>query len=333
MRIALTYNLRRSDAPEESEFDTQETIDALAVMIEHHGHRVEQVEVLGGSADTIERLRSIRPDLVFNQAEGRPGPLREALLPAVLEEHGFACTGSPPRALATTLDKWITKLVVAAEGMPTPRARFVRDAHDLPRLDELGLPVIVKPNFEGSSIGVTQDAIVLDAARLGPTVADVLAAHPAGVLVEQFIDGHDVTVPFIEGVGDHGGVLDPVEYVFQRSPGRYRIYDYSLKNVDYDLVDVRVPARLDPGGAAQLRLLAEVAYAALGVRDMGRADFRCDPEGGLHFLEMNAIPSLERGAGIYAAAALHGLDEVGVIGAIVGSATRRHGLTGPTRAA
>ena len=71
MRIALTYNLRLSDSEEEAEFDTQQTVDALAGAIDRLGHRLERFEVSGPASRTVARLEAYSPDLIFNTAEGR----------------------------------------------------------------------------------------------------------------------------------------------------------------------------------------------------------------------------------------------------------------------
>ena len=73
MRIALTHNLRLSDSEEEAEFDTEETVNALAAAIERLGHRVEKMEVSGPASRTVARLEAFSPDLIFNTAEGRRG--------------------------------------------------------------------------------------------------------------------------------------------------------------------------------------------------------------------------------------------------------------------
>ena len=94
MRIALTHNLRLSDSEEEAEFDTEETVNALAAAMERLGHRVEKMEVSGPASRTVARLEAFSPDLIFNTAEGRRGRFREAFFPALFEELGFPYTGS-----------------------------------------------------------------------------------------------------------------------------------------------------------------------------------------------------------------------------------------------
>ena len=171
------------------------------------------------------------------------------------------------------------------------------------------MPAIVKPNYEGSSKGIGDDAVARDAKALAEALPRALRAYPAGVLVEEFIAGIDVTVPFLEGLGDEG-VLLPVEYVIDPAArSRYNIYDYRLKITEPSKVAVRCPAELPRDVLARLRGdLARPAVRALGMRDVGRIDFRLGEDGRIYLLEVNALPSLEPGAGIFAAAAREGLD-------------------------
>jgi D-alanine-D-alanine ligase len=329
MRIALTHNLRLTEAEEEAEFDTEHTVGALAGAIERLGHRVERIEVSGPASRTVARLEAFGPDLIFNTAEGRRGRFREAFFPALFDELGMPYTGSDAYVLALTLDKQLTKLVLAQHGVPTPRWQYVEDAGRL-QVNALRYPVIVKPNFEGSSKGITQDSVVEDPLRLHEVVAEGLARYPAGLLVEEFVVGRDVTVPFLEAAApERGGVLQPVEYVIDPAAGegrRFAIYDYALKTTLDRYVSVRAPAKVKRAQAERIQRIAETVYRQLGVRDLGRIDLRLSDDGAVHFLEVNALPSLEPGAGIYAAAALEGLHDDAVLGAVIESAVRRHGI-------
>ncbi|ABC82219.1 D-alanine--D-alanine ligase family protein [Anaeromyxobacter dehalogenans] len=326
MRIALTHNLRISDSEEEAEFDTRETVDALAGAIERLGHRVERIEVSGPASRTVTRLEAFGPDLIFNTAEGRRGRFREAFFPALFDELGMPYTGSDAYALAVTLDKQLTKLVLAQKGVRTPRWQYVEEPWQL-QVNALRYPVIVKPNFEGSSKGITQDSVVDDPVRLHEVVQDGLARYPAGLLVEEFVVGRDLTVPFLEAAApDRHGVLQPVEYVIDPAvtAGRkYAIYDYELKTKLDKAVSVRAPAKVKRAQAERIQQLCETVYRELGIRDLGRIDLRLGDDGELYFLEINALPSLEPGAGIYAAAALEGLHEDAVLGAVIQSAVQR----------
>jgi len=336
MRIALTHNLRLTDSEDEAEFDSRETIDALTTALERLGHRVERIEVSGPASRTAARLEAYAPDMVFNTAEGRRGRFREAFYPALFDELGFPYTGSDAWVLAVTLDKSLTKLVLREHGVVSPKGQFIDDASEL-KLDGWRFPLIVKPNFEGSSKGITQDSVVEDRQRLRTQVEKQLARFSAGVLVEEYVPGKDLTVPFLEKCApERAGVLTPVEYEIaeaELAKRRYRIYDYDLKSVHFDAVQVRCPPRFPAWVLERAQEMARKAYKALGVRDLGRIDFRVAEDGQVYFIEINALPSLEPGAGLYAAAALEGLHTDAVLGKVVESAVGRWGLKDPRRSA
>src|SRR6267143_1906480 len=335
MRIALTHNLRLTDSEDEAEFDSRETIDALCSALERLGHRVERIEVSGPASRTAARLEAYAPDLVFNTAEGRRGRFREAFYQALFDELGFPYTGSDAWVLAVTLDKALTKLVLREHGVVSPKGQFIEDLAEL-KLEGWRFPVIVKPNFEGSSKGITQESVVEDRLRLRALVERQLSRFPAGVLVEEFIPGKDLTVAFLEKTApERAGVLTPVEYVIDEaelSKRRYRIYDYDLKSVHFDAVSVRCPAQFPGHVLERAQEMARKAYKALGCRDLGRIDFRVAEDGQVYFIEINALPSLEPGAGIYAAAALEGLHTDGVLAKVVESAVARWGINDPKKA-
>jgi D-alanine-D-alanine ligase len=334
MRIALTHNLRLTDSEEEAEFDSRETIDVLTSALERLGHRVERIEVSGPASRTAARLEAFAPDLIFNTAEGRRGRFREAFYPALFDELGFPYTGSDAWVLAVTLDKALTKLMLGEHGVISPRGQFLEEIGQL-RLDGWRWPVIVKPNFEGSSKGITQESVIEERSRLRAFVERQLARFPAGVLVEEFIPGKDLTVAFLEKTApERAGVLTPVEYLIDEaelSKRRYRIYDYDLKSVHFDAVSVRCPAQFPGHVLERAQEMARKAYKALGCRDLGRIDFRVAEDGQVYFIEINALPSLEPGAGIYASAALEGLHTDGVLAKVIESAVARWGINDARR--
>lgn len=327
MRIALTYNLRLSDSEEEAEFDSLETVNTLAGAIERLGHRLEKFEVSGPASRIVARLEAYSPDLIFNIAEGRRGRFREAFYPALFDELGFPYTGSDAYALAVTLDKQLTKLILQKHDVRTPGWQYVEKLSEL-KVEDLHFPVIVKPNFEGSSKGITQESVAetLDEARA--KVAQALARYPAGVLVEEYVTGRDITVPYLASVdNDHDGVLAPVEYAIDAAlvgPRKYNIYDYELKTRLDRAVTTRAPAQLPRHLDEALRAMSQRIVKQLDIRDLARIDFRVSDAGVPYFLEVNALPSLEPGAGIYASAALDGLHLDGVIGSIIQSAAKRY---------
>jgi D-alanine-D-alanine ligase len=333
VKIAFTHNLRLTDSEDEAEFDSVETVDAIASGLRSCGHEVEKIEVTGPASHLAARIESVAPDLIFNTAEGRRGRAREAFYPGLFEELGFPYTGSDAYVMTVTLDKWMTKLVLAAQGVDTPRARLVVP-DDMQRGRDVGMlglafPVIVKPNYEGSSKGIGDEAVARDARALQEMLPRALRKYPAGVLVEEFIPGIDVTVPFVEGVGDDG-VLTPVDYVIEpNARTRFNIYDYRLKSSEAGRVAMRCPPDLQRDVVARLRAISKTTLRSLGVRDMARVDFRLGEDGRIYLLEINALPSLEPGSSTFASSAREGLDYEATLNAIVNSAAIRQGLTAP----
>jgi D-alanine-D-alanine ligase len=334
LRIALTFNLRLTDAEEEAEFDTEETVNALAGAIERLGHRLERFEVSGPASRTVSRLEAYTPDLIFNTAEGRRGRFREAFYPALFEELGFPYTGSDAYALAVTLDKQVTKLILQEHGIRTPTWQFLEQVSEL-RPEALHFPAIVKPNFEGSSKGITQDSIAEDLSEATAKIALSLQRYPAGVLVEEYIPGKDLTVPFLAAVqNEFDGVLAPVEYLVdpKLAAGRkYQIYDYDLKTKFGDEVSVRAPAAIPRDVSDSIRRTAQEVFHILDCKDLGRIDFRLTDSGQAYFLEINELPSLEPGASIYASGALEGLHFDAVIDSILSSAAKRYNIRDSAR--
>ncbi|HSO38624.1 MAG TPA: hypothetical protein VLT33_39110 [Labilithrix sp.] len=315
MNIALTFNLKRSACEAEAEFDTQDTIDALATILRSLGHDVVPVDVSCSVVETVHRLRRAAPDIVFNLAEGRRGAFREAFFPALFEELGLRYTGSSASVLAVCLDKALAKRVVRAAGVRVPKGRFVRA---LAELDAMALPVIVKPNFEGSSKGITQASVVEDRRGLRGVVADVLGRYPEGVLVEELVAGVDVSVAWVDGLG----VLAPIGYAYEPT-GRHHILDLALKQGPPERVRVEIPPALGARARAAVVTAALRTFAALGVTGYGRADFRVSEGGEVCFLEMNPLPSLAPSdEELYAAAAFMGKTPEDLLGSIV-TAVRR----------
>lgn len=291
MRLALTYNLKRSRGEADAELDSAATIRELATALAALGHEVVPIEVSGPIPEIIDRLECARADLVFNLAEGRRGVFREALYPALFEQLGLPHTGSPASVLAICMDKALAKRVVAAAGVRVPR--------------DDGELVIVKPNFEGSSKGITQASVVPRVARAA-AVAACERRYPAGALVEEYVDGVDVAVGWIDGLG----VLPAIAYAYVPT-GPHRIYDLALKRAGRAVRPYAIDA---PAALAA----ASRAFSALGVVGYGRADFRLTPDGDAVFLEMNPLPTLADDD-LYVAS---GLSRPELLAAIVAAATR-----------
>lgn len=323
MKIAFTHNLQLAATEEQAEFDTPQTVAALSQAMTRLGHEVHQIDVTGPASRLVARLESLRPDLVFNTAEGTHGKYREAFYPALFEELRLPFTGSDAYTCATTLDKQATKMMLARRSVKTPRWAEVRGLDETWRWTDLRYPLIVKPNFEGSSKGITQASVVRDSDELDQLIHTLLPRYPDGLLVEEFIEGRDVTVPFLESVG----VLSAASYRFDAEGNPWGIYDYDLKNRNSDAVTVVAPADVTEEVRKDLAWMTREVIDALSIRDLARVDFRVTDDGEVYFIEVNALPSLEPGASLFESARLSGIETVeGVLEAIIASATKRHGV-------
>lgn len=207
---------------------------------------------------------------------GRYG--EDGTVQGALELMGIPYTGSGVMASALAMDKWRTKLVWQAAGVPTPGFRMLTPQTDLARVAaELGLPLIVKPAREGSSIGVTK---VNSAAEMADAFAAACQLDPL-VIAEEFVAGQELTA----------AVLDDTVLPLVRIEAPEGKYDYQNKYFT-DEVRYHCPAGIDPAvesaiGAAVLR-----AFQVLGCRTWGRADVILRPDGSFTLLEMNTAPGM-----------------------------------------
>ena len=325
MRIALTHNLRVTDSEEEAEFDSPETIQAIARVLSRAGHHVECIDVTGPASRLVTRLEVFAPDLIFNTAEGRRGKTRRGFYPALFEELGIPSTGSDAYTLCVTLDKALTKRLLAGYGVPSPRGRFVtRESLRGGGLDELPFPVIVKPNFEGSSKGITQDSVAEDPIDLGHVVDELLEKYPDGVVIERYVPGVEVRMTRVDGLGE----LPPVELVVDPAyPRRHDIIDFALAHADARFVQRRAPAQLKPRVLDRLRDLADRTFGAFGMRDAAALNFRVASDGEVYFISTTPLPSFEPSSALIVAAAASGFDYDATILAVLRAAAARNGIT------
>ena len=337
MRIGLTYNVKggaasgTSNAPglaadAEEEFDSQETIDSIADAIRSLGH---EVELLGDGEPLLRKLLDgPRPQLVVNIAEGTgSGRCREARVPAVLEMLGIPYTGSDPLTLAATLDKDCAKRLVQAAGVATPAWALIergdlQSAQD--QLARLPWPAFVKPAYEGSSKGVLAHSLVQNRQQLAASVEAQYKAYRQPILVEEFIDGDELTVGI---VGDRPqralGIMRVLPQQQQSAPF---VYSLEVKRDWERLVRYESPAQLSPADTAAVERAALAAWRALGCRDVSRFDFRLR-EGTPYFLEVNPLPGLSPKTGdLVFLARGYGVEYSELVSRILDSAIQRTGI-------
>jgi D-alanine-D-alanine ligase len=277
----------------QEEYDSPATIAAIAEVLRGLGH---DVYPLGDGRELLEQLLARPPEFVFNIAEGQGvGRSREARVPAVLEMLGIPYTGSDPLTLAVTLDKDCAKRLAASAGVAVPRGLVLHCGDDLARLFPLGFPfpAIVKPAWEGSSKGIRNKCVVDGGEDLRLLVESLRRDYRQPVLVEEYIEGDELTVGM---VGNDPPQVVGVMRVLPRQPGDRFIYSVEIKRDWERLVRYECPAPLLPAVTEAVCRSALAAYRVLGCRDVARLDFRLR-DGVPYFLEVNPLPGLNPDTG------------------------------------
>lgn len=217
---------------------------------------------------------------VFIALHGRYG--EDGTVQGALELLGLPYTGSGPLASSLAMDKIMTKKIWQHEGLPTPDYVALNPRSDLDQVARrLGLPLIVKPPHEGSTLGLTRVEKPQDF-KAAYTLA---AQYDAVVMAEQFIAGRELTVPVL-GKDAHARALPIIEI---KAPGGN--YDYEHKYVS-NATEYICPAELDDDLTESIQRISEQAYVALGCEGWGRADFMLDSSGRPWLLEMNTSPGM-----------------------------------------
>lgn len=215
---------------------------------------------------------------VFIALHGRFG--EDGTVQGALEAMGIPYTGSGVMASALAMDKWRTKLVWLAAGIPTPRYRMVDAGTDWAGvIAELGLPLIVKPVREGSTIGLTK-VTAADPALLAAAYAEA-ATHDPLVLVEEFVAGAELTVAIL---GDRA--LPSIR--IEAPQGNY---DYHSKYFS-DETKYHCPAGLPEQLEQEIRARSLEAFRIVGCSGWGRLDVMLRADGSYDFLEVNTSPGM-----------------------------------------
>ncbi|HEU4372135.1 MAG TPA: D-alanine--D-alanine ligase [Telluria sp.] len=230
---------------------------------------------------SLAELAAEKFDRVFIALHGRFG--EDGSLQGALEQLGIPYTGSGVMTSAVCMDKIYTKMIWLMKGLPTPKYASLDGATDLAKVAaDLGLPLIVKPPHEGSTIGITK----VNAAGELKAAYDLAAGFDEIVLAEEFITGREFTVTVL-GRGKTARALPIVEIVAPQGN-----YDYQNKYFTDD-VKYFCPAALDEATAAEMTRLALEAYRALDCEGWGRVDVILRAADNKPFLiEVNTSPGM-----------------------------------------
>ncbi len=245
------------------------------------GYRAVGIDAL---RDVGRRLEAEGVEVAFLALHGRFG--EDGTIQGLLEMMGIPYTGSGVLASALGMNKIASKKVVRGSGVPTPDYVEIGPSSDLDEAcgrvrAELGLPVMLKPVEEGSSLGVTK---CKDAADLRPAIEKARGDFGA-LFAEKFVFGTEITVGVLEQSG--GAVALPI---LELRPHN-EFYDYEAKYTE-GMTDFILPARLDPGVYSEAERMAVAAFGAVGCRGYARVDMMVDAGGTPWFVEVNTLPGM-----------------------------------------
>jgi D-alanine-D-alanine ligase len=248
------------------------------------------------AAQPIWELAEQKPDRAFIILHGGDG--EDGTVQAALDLMKISYTGSGVMASALAMDKIRTKLLWQAAGIPTPRSRRVRSADEAASvIADFGLPLIVKPVREGSSIGVTKVAQPEEFAAAFAAAAILPDGRQEEVMAEEFVAGTELTAAVL------GHTALPLVRI-EAPEGRY---DYQNKYFT-DAVKYHCPAGIKPTKEAEIGKMVLAAFDALGCRGWGRADLILRADGSYSLLEMNTAPGMTGHSLVPMAARAAGID-------------------------
>ena len=244
-------------------------------------------------------------DLVFNGLHGGDG--ENGVIPGFLQSLGVKYTGSKTEASAICMDKRISKALVHRKDLLTPNWVSLANNDPSPSVGDMVFPVVIKPNDQGSTIGLT---VVKDESELDDAI-ELARKFANVVLIEEFIVGKEITVtvigdkayPIVEIVPSHG------------------LYDYECK-YNQGMTEYFCPANIDKDLTKAIQESALKIHKLLGCRHYSRADFRLDENGKAWFLERNTLPGMTETSLVPKAAKASGLSFPELIQTIINEALK-----------
>ncbi len=249
--------------------------------------------------DLIAQLHEAGAEVVFNVLHGGAG--ENGAIQGLLEVAGLPYTGCGVLASALTMDKLQTKRIFEAVGVPTPPYVYAHSGGDAAEfaaaaVEQFGLPAVVKPRAEGSSLGV---CIPKTEAELTEAVGDLLDRY-GECLIDRFIAGTEVTVGVV-GVGENTRALPVLELV-----PRNEFYDYEAKYTK-GMTELIAPARISDEETRRSQAVALQAFEALSCVGLGRVDMHIDRDGDCWVHEINSVPGMTETSDLPHAAAAEGV--------------------------
>lgn len=321
--VGIVYNLKKGvkgkTPDEEAEYDHFDTVESIAKAIESNGYKTVLLEA---DKQLPIKLLNTHIDIAFNIAEGFCGRGREAQIPALLNMYGIPYTGSDETTLCVALDKAMTKRLLGTYHIKSPKSQTISTKEH--KMGKISFPVIMKPNAEGSSKGISAVSIAESPEKLKALMHRNLSLYEQNFLAEEYIEGREFTVGIL-GNGEETQVFRPMEIIYKRATqGKYHVYSYDVKQEYKKYVSYACPATFAKGIEEKMMHIARQVYDILECRDFARMDFRLTADNEIYFIEINPLPGLAPGYSDYPMLAeFQGIPYEELVQHVLGCALRR----------
>ena len=321
MNVALTYNVK----PESEAF--------YADLPPNQTDGPTQIERALDTYAEWDTWETLKPDIVFNIAEGLNGISRESQIPAMLDMLNIPYTGSDALTHGICLDKSRAKEILTYHQIPNAKF-FVIDKYQTLSNHALKFPLIIKPVSEGSSKGIFGSSLVRNYDELNDELERVINEYNQPALIEEYLPGREFTVAIL-GNGDEARVLPLIEIRYDEFPDDVEhLYSYEAKWIldtkesDFNVFDC--PANVEPELENQIKEVALKTYKVLRCKDWSRIDIRLDKNNVPNIIEINPLPGImpdpNENSSFPKAARAVGMDYNQMIQAVLYAAAKRYNL-------
>ncbi|MEZ4302623.1 MAG: ATP-grasp domain-containing protein [Polyangiaceae bacterium] len=246
-----------------------------------------------------------------------------------MRDAGDPVRGPDPTTLSICLAKNLSKQILRAAGIGTPEWQLLTTGKE--KLKTFRYPVIVKPNAEGTSKGITEASVVHDEAGVRAAAKVLVERYGQPALVEEYIVGRELTVGLL---GEKRPRALPIMEIVFVGGGRTPVYGFEEKKDFTERVRCECPAKLTPAEQKRVEKVARDTFVVLDCRDVARVDLRMAEDGTVYVLEVNPLPGLAPGfSDLCLIADKAGMQYKDLIGEIlIGAVKRRNQLRTPPQA-
>lgn len=261
------------------------TVEAIKFALENKNH---EVIMIPADIDMLTRIKNENVDVIFNACTGIRTKKEQANVVGMLELLDIPFVGSSLSSHIFGLHKEISKVLFRKMGIPTPNSQLFYNA-DMKLDGNLRFPLIVKPEHEGSSLGIDEKSVVYNEITLYEKVREVINNFNQPALVEEYVGGREFTIGII---GDKElKVFEILEVIYSKMETNFMTVSIKAK----DAAGYECPANIEEELELKLKDYAKKAFRALELRDYARVDVRLDKYNNPFFIEINTLPGLEPG--------------------------------------